>query len=197
METSPCRNFPEQCSDSEALDADAEKLKHGKHFETYLLMLFAKGVITAKDLCILCHHASHAGAQGDCLDIYGKAPGAQTGKYSLDDATVYTIQSETRSWNHFRGFIPANFGVVSWICFFSCVLSFSVVSLFCHEKEPFLLVSFFCFRLFHFLVFPFRFLSAFFFLILFYFCFPYQVVSWTFALSSQPTFKDEIAIVIC
>ena len=39
----------------------------GHELVEHLLSLYARGKFTAKDLCITCYHAHHAGARGDVV----------------------------------------------------------------------------------------------------------------------------------
>ena len=39
----------------------------GQALVEHLLSLYARGKFTAKDLCITCYHAHHAGARGDVV----------------------------------------------------------------------------------------------------------------------------------
>lgn len=64
------------------IDPDDQKSEAAEEFIEHLLLLYAAGTISAKVLCIICHHASRAGIVSDVVGRYARKPGLQTGKYS-------------------------------------------------------------------------------------------------------------------
>ena len=51
--------------------------------------LYATAKLSARDLCVLCHWADVAGAEGGAFSLYAKPPDLQSGKYQFHLDSVF------------------------------------------------------------------------------------------------------------
>ena len=81
QDTTPRFTWQVASSWGASVSENKRKRDASKEFVQHLLLLYATGALSAKDLCILCHHAHGAGLEGD-VELYAMKPGqSSAGNY--------------------------------------------------------------------------------------------------------------------